>query len=86
MLSDFTRADLEQYAARQRAIVSNLATMVRPGGYLVYITCSVYALENEAIVDHMVTTHPFTCEEQRIFEGFRLRGDTMFAARLRRQA
>jgi 16S rRNA (cytosine967-C5)-methyltransferase len=86
MLSGFTRAGMEEYAARQKAIVSNLVPMVRPGGYLVYITCSAYAMENESIVDHLLSAYAFTCEEQRIFEGFRQRGDTMFAARLRRQA
>lgn len=83
MLSRFTLQDLESYAARQRAIISNLIPRLRPDGYLVYITCSAYAMENEAMAEHIIDTYGLICEEQKIFQGFSMRGDTMFAARFR---
>ena len=84
MLSRFTMRDLEAYAVRQRAIVSNLIPWIRPGGYLVYITCSAYAMENEAMASYIVETHGLSCEEQQLLRGYRQRGDTMFSARFRR--
>jgi len=43
-------ADLTASAARQRAILAAAATMVKPGGRLVYATCSPEPEENEAVV------------------------------------
>src|SRR5690606_26179996 len=42
---------LAEIAAGQRLILERAAAMVKPGGRLVYVTCSVLADENEAIVD-----------------------------------
>jgi 16S rRNA (cytosine967-C5)-methyltransferase len=43
--------DLEGEAVRQRAILRRAAAHVRPGGLLVYATCSVFAEENEGVSD-----------------------------------
>ena len=43
---------------KQRAILAAAATMVKPGGRLVYATCSVLPEENEAIVDEFLAVHP----------------------------
>jgi len=40
-----------ELAAKQRAILASAATLVKPGGRLVYATCSVLPEENEAIVE-----------------------------------
>ena len=42
-------ADLGASAARQRTILAAAATMVKPGGRLVYATCSTEPEENEAV-------------------------------------
>ncbi len=42
---------LAELAAKQRAILAAAATLVKPGGRLVYATCSVLPDENEAVVD-----------------------------------
>ena len=47
-----------ELVAKQRAILAAAATMVKPGGRLVYATCSVLPEENEAIVDEFLATHP----------------------------
>ncbi len=41
-----TGADLDELIAKQRAILDAAAALVRPGGRLVYATCSVLAEEN----------------------------------------
>jgi len=47
-----------ELAAKQRTILAAAATLVKPGGRLVYATCSVLRDENEAIVDAFLATHP----------------------------
>ena len=43
-------ADIEDLAGRQRKLLSRAARVVKPGGCLVYSTCSVEIDENEAVV------------------------------------
>jgi 16S rRNA (cytosine967-C5)-methyltransferase len=45
-----TVADIADAAARQRSILAAAATMVRPGGRLVYATCSLEPEENDDVV------------------------------------
>ena len=47
-----------QLAEKQRRILAAAATLVKPGGRLVYATCSVLADENEAIVDAFLAANP----------------------------
>ncbi len=42
----------------QRAILANAASYVRPGGVLIYSTCTVLRAENEAVTDEFLTLHP----------------------------
>ncbi|MDD3346317.1 16S rRNA (cytosine(967)-C(5))-methyltransferase RsmB [Oscillibacter sp.] len=42
----------------QTAILENAATYVRPGGVLVYSTCTVLPEENEQVTDAFLATHP----------------------------
>lgn len=51
-------ADMKSLAATQRQILEAAATMVRPGGVLVYATCSLEPEENEEIVLPFLAAHP----------------------------
>ncbi len=51
----WTPALVEQCAARQREIVDNLWTALRPGGYFVYSTCTFNRDENEMMA-HYITS------------------------------
>lgn len=44
---------VEECAERQREIVDNLWLALRPGGYLIYSTCTFNRMENEDIVDYL---------------------------------
>jgi 16S rRNA (cytosine967-C5)-methyltransferase len=53
-----TFADLEELVAKQRRILAAAATLVKPGGRLVYATCSVLPEENESIVAKFLSADP----------------------------
>lgn len=94
-------SDLAVMAALQRSILDAAASVVRPGGLLVYSTCSLEPEENDAQVEAFLTAHPeFTLEPpapgvvpDAVLDAGRLRvlpqrhgTDGAFAARLRRAA
>ena len=47
-----------ELSAKQRAILNGAATLLKPGGRLVYATCSVLPEENQAIIEQFLGTHP----------------------------
>jgi 16S rRNA (cytosine967-C5)-methyltransferase len=47
-----------ELAAKQTAILAAAAALVKPGGRLVYATCSILPEENEAIVEAFLAAHP----------------------------
>ena len=47
-----------ELATKQAAILAAAAKLVRPGGRVVYATCSLLAAENEAIVAAFLAAHP----------------------------
>lgn len=53
-----TPEGVAEMVAKQGAILAAAARLVRPGGRLVYATCSLLAEENDGIVDAFVAAHP----------------------------
>ncbi|MDR1424694.1 MAG: RsmB/NOP family class I SAM-dependent RNA methyltransferase [Azoarcus sp.] len=53
-----TPAAIDEMAVRQQAILDAASRLVRPGGRLVYATCSLLAEENDAVVDAFLAGHP----------------------------
>ena len=51
-------ADLGAFAARQGAILDALWRVLAPGGKLLYVTCSVFKEENDAVVDSFAARTP----------------------------
>jgi 16S rRNA (cytosine967-C5)-methyltransferase len=49
---------LAELNAKQRAILAAAASLVKPGGRLVYGTCSLLSEENEDIVTEFLASHP----------------------------
>ena len=52
-----TEDALAELAAKQASILAAAATLVKPGGRLVYATCSLLAEENEDIVQAFLASH-----------------------------
>jgi 16S rRNA (cytosine967-C5)-methyltransferase len=50
--------DLVELTAKQGAILAAASVLVKPGGRLVYATCSLLSEENEAVVEAFLAAHP----------------------------
>lgn len=85
MLTFFEERKIDQFASIQKGIAQNVVKYLKPGKPLIYITCSAFAAENEAVVQHMVDTLPLELEEMELIKGFENNADTMFVARLIKQ-
>ena len=51
-------SDLDELAQRQAGILDSAARLVRPGGRLVYVTCSLFEAENERQIEAFLARHP----------------------------
>ncbi|HEX4884774.1 MAG TPA: 16S rRNA (cytosine(967)-C(5))-methyltransferase RsmB [Casimicrobiaceae bacterium] len=60
-------SDVASFAARQRAMLAALWPLVKPGGELLYVTCSVFREENEARVEDFLAAHPGALREPLTF-------------------
>ena len=75
----FQRPSIENYAALQQKIISKIIPQLKQGGWLLYITCSVFKEENEDIAA-FAASRGLQPAKQQILEGYRHLADTMFAA------
>lgn len=76
----FDEERLLEYATLQKKIISRLIPALLPGGYFLYITCSVFRQENEAQVDFLLENYPVKCVKKETIIGYDKKADTMFAA------
>jgi 16S rRNA (cytosine967-C5)-methyltransferase len=53
-----TPPETDAFPAMQAAILDRYAETVKPGGRLVYATCSLWRPENEGVADQFLATHP----------------------------
>ena len=53
-----TPESVAEMVAKQGAILESAARLVKPGGRLVYATCSLLAEENDGVVDAFLAAHP----------------------------
>jgi 16S rRNA (cytosine967-C5)-methyltransferase len=49
---------VDELVAKQRAILAGAARLVKPGGRLVYATCSLLDAENRGVIDDFLASHP----------------------------
>ena len=80
----FQAAELHRLAKAQVELLAAAALLLRPGGLLVYSTCSLEPEENAGVLANFLSAHPrFTLESQRELWPFRDGVDGAFVARLR---
>jgi 16S rRNA (cytosine967-C5)-methyltransferase len=81
----FDAKKIEEYAALQKKIISNVIPQLEPGGYFLYITCSVFRKENEDAVNFLKEQFHLQLLKMELFKGYQLKADTMFAALLQKK-
>lgn len=73
-------------AARQKEILDNAAVMLKPGGVIVYSTCTFSKEENEDVIECFLERHSdFTLEEMERFWPHKVDGEGHFVAKLVRR-
>ncbi len=76
----------QELPALQYRILETASQYLKPGGVLVYSTCTILKAEDEAVVERFLTAHPdLTAEKMCLFPDEAHRCDGFFAARIRRR-
>ena len=55
--------EMAELPALQQKIIENAARYVKPGGLLLYSTCTLVQAENEGVVENFLRTHPYFTPE-----------------------
>lgn len=71
---------IKAYRRRQEAIVDGVIPHVKSGGYLLYVTCSAYRMENEGMVEYVSGKGGMRMLKQASVKGHPEHADTLFAA------
>ncbi len=80
----FKEQKIQEYAALQKKIVANVIPSLKPGGQLLYITCSVFRKENEEVSEYVSSKLKLSLIEMKLLKGYDKKADTMFAALLQK--
>jgi 16S rRNA (cytosine967-C5)-methyltransferase len=73
--------DIAVFAAKQLAILQNILPHLAQGGLLVYITCSVFKKENEAVLEQfMQANKKVKLLQSQYYKGYETAADTLFSA------
>jgi 16S rRNA (cytosine967-C5)-methyltransferase len=79
----FDPQTISTFRQRQQKIISNVASRLKPGGTLVYITCSVFAGENEEVLEAgLAKGTELKLKDQELIGGYHQQADSMYVARM----
>lgn len=76
----FDPQQINRYGTLQKKITDNAVTLLKPGGFLLYCTCSVFKQENEEVVEHIQQEHSLQLHQTALMTGYNLKADTLFGA------
>jgi 16S rRNA (cytosine967-C5)-methyltransferase len=76
----FDPRQIDRYSALQKKIVANAIPYLKPGGFLLYCTCSVFKKENEDVVEYIQQQHSLSLQQSALMTGYHLKADTLFGA------
>lgn len=62
-----SRESMEEMPKLQKEILQNAAMYVKPGGILMYSTCTINPQENEKMVEWLCSAFPFTVEDMSAY-------------------
>ncbi|HRP45846.1 MAG TPA: methyltransferase domain-containing protein [Ginsengibacter sp.] len=80
----FPKSSLVSYQYLQRRIITNVLPKLKPGGFILYITCSVFSAENEENIFYFENELGLRTISSEYIEGSRKRADTLFAVLLQK--
>ncbi len=80
----FDPATIVRFNNLQKSIAVNVSRYLKPGGRLIYITCSVFREENEAVVAAIIRDTGLTLLNQQLIDGTEIHADCMFLATLQK--
>ena len=69
----------------QKDIINDYQKMLKPGGYLIYVTCSILPLENEKVINAFLNQHKnYTFVAGKTIYPSTARGDGFYMAKLKK--
>ena len=83
-IQEWSLDNVHQCVERQRNILTAILPTLRPGGLLIYSTCTFNRYEDEEQVEWLVQEHGMELLEQRHFFPGRDRGEGLYIAALRK--
>ncbi len=78
----FKENEIEKYAALQKKIIENAIKHLQHNSYLLYVTCSVFAKENEDNVLFLQKEYRLELLQMEYLKGYETQADTLFTALL----
>jgi len=76
----FDPVRLQHYVGLQRKIISRLLSFSGSRTPILYITCSVFAAENEEMAEFIKVNSKLKLQAMELIKGYNVKADTMFAA------
>jgi len=76
----FKPASLPTFTILQQTIAINVSRHLKPGGRLIYITCSVFKEENERVVEEIIKQTSLKLIQSQVINGISIGADSMFVA------
>lgn len=72
--------NVQYFSDLQFQLADNAIQFLKKGKQMLYITCSVFAKENEVVIERLKKAHNITVQEMKYIEGYEDKADTMFFA------
>lgn len=79
----FRAVKIKEYASLQKKIIVSAMQHIGSGGFLLYITCSVFKKENEDVATFIQTHSGMELVRMDVLKGYDKKADSMFAALFR---
>lgn len=79
----FNPASLTGFSDRQFLICKNVIDHLKPGGVFIYITCSVFEMENRFVTDRLVKETHLELIHAEVIDGTTKKADSMYISILR---
>ncbi len=83
-ISFFRKEMIIEFQVKQLAILENALQYLKPGGQLIYITCSAFKKENEEVTQHLLKTANLKLVREQLILGYENYADVMYAAQLQK--